>query len=154
MSAIDTVNEFMTALEANDRKAAAKYLSNDFVFIGWTPRPLNKDDFLTVMGGLKAGIPGLAFNLHDLREERNTILGTMTVHGSIQVVGHQTDSFDLPPLSLPPIPQMGKSVSLPMENVEYHVENNQIVRWNVQRTQGGAIGELLHQLGIDVPIIQ
>ena len=122
MSATDTVKAFMTALEANDRKNAANYLSNDFAFIGWTPRPLNKDDFLTVMGGLKAGIPGLVFNLHDLREESNAIVGTMTVHGSIQVVGHQTDAFNLPPLSLPPIPQMDGNVSLPTEQVEYRVD--------------------------------
>ena len=154
MSATDTVKAFMTALEANDRKNAANYLSNDFAFIGWTPRPLSKDDFLTVMSGLQAGIPSLAFNLHDLREERDTILGTMTVHGSIQVAGHQTNSFNLPPLSLPPIPQMGKSVALPTENVEYRIENNQIVRWHVQRTQGGSIEGLLHQLGVDSPIIQ
>jgi len=154
MSAVDIVKAFMTALEANDRKAASNYLSNDFVFIGWTPRPLNKDDFLTVMGGLKAGIPGLTFNFHDLREERNTIIGTMTVHGSIQVVGHQTDAFNLPPLSLPPIPQMGGNVSLPTEQVEYRVENNQIVRWSVQRIQGGGIEALLRQLGVDSPIIQ
>ncbi len=154
MSAIDTVKAFMMALEANDREAAANYLSNNFMFIGWTPRPLNKDDFLSVMGGLKAGIPGLAFNVHDLREESNPILGSMTVYGSIQVVGHQTDAFNLPPLSLPPIPQMDGNVSLPTEQVEYRVENDQIVRWSVQRIQGGGIEAVLHQLGVDSPIIQ
>ncbi|HZT98010.1 MAG TPA: hypothetical protein VFA10_00010 [Ktedonobacteraceae bacterium] len=154
MSAIETVKAFMTALEANDRKTAANYLSNDFAFIGWTPRPLNKDDFLTVMGGLKAGMPGLVFNLHDLREESNAIVGTITVYGSIQVVGHQTNAFNLPPLSLPPIPQMDGNVSLPTEQVEYRIENNQIVRWSVQRIQGGGIEGMLHQFGVESPIIQ
>lgn len=154
MSAIVSVEAFMNALEANDRETAAKYLSNDFFFNGWTPRPLDKNDFLTVMGGLKVGIPGLVFNLHDLDEERNPAHGTMIVHGAIQVAGHQTDAFNLPPLSLPPIPQMDGTVSLPTEKVEYLVENNQIVRWSVQRAQGGGIEGLLHQLGVDVPIIQ
>jgi hypothetical protein len=154
MSAIDIVQAFMRALEANDREKATSYLNNDFLFDGWTPKPLNKNDFLIVMGGLKAGIPSLVFNLHDLDEERNPTQGTWIVHGTIQVAGHQTDSFELPPLSLPPIPQMDGSVSLPPEKVQYLIENDQIVRWSVQRTEGGGMKGLLHQLGTDSPIIQ
>ncbi len=147
-TAIDTVRAFITALETNDQDTAESYLSDNFIFSGWTPRPLNKSDFLTVMGGLKAGIPGLIFNLHNIEEQGNTVTGTM------QIAGYQSDSFILPPLSLPPIPQMARSISMPTEDVTFITANNQLTRFNVQQTVSGGLRGLLHQLGFDAPIIQ
>ncbi len=147
-TAIDTVRAFITALETNDQDTAESYLSDNFIFSGWTPRPLNKSDFLTVMGGLKAGIPGLIFNLHNIEEQGNTVTGTM------QIAGYQSDSFILPPLGLPPIPQMARSISMPTEDVTFIIANNQLTRFNVQQTASGGLRGLLHQLGFDAPIIQ
>ena len=144
----DRVRSFMTALETNDQDTIASYLSEDFTFSGWTPQPLNKKDFLTVIGGIKTGIPGLIFNLHNIDEQGDTITGTM------QIAGYQTDSFILPPLGLPPIPQTANSVSLPAEDVKFSLRNTQIASMIVQRTPGGGITGLLRQLGIDVTLSQ
>jgi hypothetical protein len=148
MSATDTVKTFMAALEGNEFEEAASYLADDFLMTGWTPQPLNKAAFLDVMKGLKGGIPGLIFNLHNVSEQDNTVRGT------IQVAGYQTDAINLPALSLPPIPQMGRSVSLPTEDVAFHVENNRILSMIVHHVAGGGIQGLLHQLGTDSPILQ
>ncbi|HZR39769.1 MAG TPA: hypothetical protein VFB12_06625 [Ktedonobacteraceae bacterium] len=145
----DIVQTFMNALEANNREQAASYLSESFIFSGWTPQPLNKQSFLNVIGGLKAGLPNLTFNLQNVQEQDTIVTGT------IQVSGHQTDSFILPELSLPPIPQMGESVSLPTENVTYAFnEHKQITQWNIQQVPEGDIYGLIRQLGIDVRPIQ
>ncbi len=148
MSAIDAVKSLMNALEANERDTAANYLADRFKATGWTPAPLNKKDFLDVVGGLKEGIPGLIFNLHNVSEEGHT------VHGTIQIAGYQTDTFNIPTLSLPPIPQMGRSVSLPTEDVDFTVENELVALMHVQHAEGGGIRGLLHQLGTDSAIIQ
>ena len=89
MSAIqeEIVRAFMTALETNDQDTADSYLSEDFTFSGWTPLPLNKKDFLTVIGGLKSGIPGLIFNLHNIDEQKEAVTAT------IQIAGYQTDCW-------------------------------------------------------------
>src|SRR2546429_87902 len=76
------------------------------------------------------------------------------VKAAIQMTGTQTDAFILPPLGLPPIPQMARTVSLPEEHWNYTLQNSKIARIAVQRMPGGGIQGLLHQLGIDVPIIQ
>ncbi|MBV9712448.1 MAG: nuclear transport factor 2 family protein [Ktedonobacteraceae bacterium] len=144
----DIVRTFMTALETNDQDTAASYLREDFTFSGWTPQPLNKKDFLTVMGGIKSGIPGLIFNLHNVDEQEDAVTGTM------QIAGYQTDSFVLPPLGLPPIPQTANSVSLPAENVKFLLGNNQITHMIVQHVAGGGINGLLRQLGISVDVSQ
>ncbi len=148
MGAIDTVRAFVTAIDDNQKDGMAGVLSDDFQFSGWTPKPLNKADFLVTMQELKSGMPGLMFNLHNLAEQGNMVTG------SIQIAGYQSDAFSIPPLSLPPVPQMARSVSLPVEDVVYTLEGDKIMRWNVQHVVGGGITGLLHQLGFDAPIIQ
>lgn len=147
MSAIDTVRAFVTAIENNEKEETVDPLTDDFLFSGWTPKPLNKADFITTFAELKSGIPSLMFNLHNLAEQGNTVTG------SIQIAGYQSDLFSIPPLSLPPIPQMARSISLPVEDVVFTLEGDKILRWSVQHVAGGGITGLLHQLGFDAPII-
>ncbi len=154
MSAIDTVRAFMLALETRDFEKASTYLVEDFIFRGWTPQPLDKEQFISVMGGLKAGIPNLTYHFHTERGERDLLELDTQVKGVVQLTGSQTDGFILPPLGLPPIPQMGRTISLPEEHWNYTVQNDQIVQIAVERVAGGGIQGLLQQLGVDVPIIQ
>ncbi|HLZ61221.1 MAG TPA: nuclear transport factor 2 family protein [Ktedonosporobacter sp.] len=144
----DIVKLFMNALEINDFEVAADYLADNFIFSGWTPLPLYKKDFMAVIQGLKEGFPGLMFNLHNVQEADNGVTGT------IQVAGYQTDSFILPSLGLPPIPQMARSVSLPTEEVEYLLRDGKIEVMSVEPVKEGGIKGILHQLGVDVPIVQ
>ena len=153
MSATETVRNFINALEANETETVTNALADNFMFSGWTPQPLNKKQFLSMISELKEGIPGLMFNLHNLDEQDDIQQGAV-VHGNMQVAGYQSDSFNIPTLSLPPIPQMGKSVSLPVEDVTFIVQNEQVARMTVKSTAGGGMEGLLHQLGTDSPIIQ
>jgi hypothetical protein len=144
----DMIRAFMTALEENNREEFEPYLADDFRFGGWTPRSLDRAGFLDLIGGLKAGIPGLIFNLHNVLVQDDT-----TVTGTWKIAGYQTDSFTLPVLGLPPIPQMAASISMPMEDVEYKLTSNKIVGIDVAHTEGGGIKGLLHQLGVDIPLV-
>ena len=148
MSAIDTVRAFVTAVENNEQEDITNPLGDDFLFSGWTPSPLNKADFIAVFAELKSGIPSLMFNLHNLAEEGNSVTG------SIQIAGYQSDAFSIPQLSLPPVPQMARSVSLPVEDVTFTMLGDKITRWSVHHVPGGGIRGLLQQLGFDAPIIQ
>lgn len=142
----DIVRTFINVLETNDLDTAAGYLNEEFIFSGWTPQQLNKKDFLTFIGDIKSGIPGLIFNLHNIDEQRDEVTGT------IQIAGYQTDSFILTPLGLPPIPQTASSISLPAEDVEFLFKNDQIVHMVVKHTFGGGIKGLISQLGINMDV--
>ncbi|GCE25838.1 hypothetical protein KDA_13220 [Dictyobacter alpinus] len=144
----DIVRNFMTALDSNELDNAANYLADDFEFSGWTPRSLDKQGFLTLLSNIKEGIPGLSFNIHNILEQASTITGT------VQVQGYQTDSFIIPILGTPPIPQTASSVSLPTENVTYQLRDGLITAMNIQHVAGGGISGLLRQLGIDLPLVQ
>lgn len=145
----EIIRKFMAALENNEKDEAESYLADDFIFSGWTPKSLNKSGFLSMISGIKEGIPGLIFNLHNVLEENQ-----QRVTATWQIAGYQSDSFLLTSLGLPPIPQMARSVSLPSENVVYMLTNGQIRSLAVEATPGGGLEGLLHQLGIHVPIIQ
>ncbi|HEY7416995.1 MAG TPA: nuclear transport factor 2 family protein [Ktedonobacteraceae bacterium] len=143
--AIESVRAFMTALDSNDLDTAAGYLDDQFIFSGWTPRDMSGQELLNVIKGLKEGIPDLQFNLYDVQGHDNTVDAT------IQVTGHQSDSFILPTLGLPPIPQTDNNVSLPTEEVSYLVSNGHIARWDARRGKDVGVLGILHQLGIEVP---
>lgn len=144
----DLIRAFTTALEENNQEEFEPYLADDFRFSGWTPRPLNREGFLDLIKGLKEGIPGLIFNLHNVLVQNDT-----TVTGTWKISGYQSDSFILPVLDLPPIPQMAASISLPAEEVEYRLTRNKIVGLHVTHTPGGGIKGLLNQLGFDIPLV-
>jgi len=152
-SAKEIVNTFMQTLEAKEYSRAANYLSESLTFIGFTPRPLTKEQFVTVMKGLTDGFPNLTYNVHDVKEVDDTLEGKR-VRAAVHIAGTQVDSFILPPLGLAPIPQTGRSISLPEESWEYLIRDDAISTIRVDRVPGGGIEGLLHQLGIDDPIIQ
>ena len=112
-AATDIVKSFMEALETKNFDTAASYLADDFAISGLTPKPLDKNAFITIVSGLAAGIPNLSFHpqaIHEIQERQGE--GNRE-EATIRITGTQTDSFILPPLGLPPIPQTAKSISLP-----------------------------------------
>ena len=143
---VDTVKNFVGALESNSLDEAQGFLSDDFIFSGWTPRPLDKKGFLSLITGLKEGIPGLIFNLHNVAERDEGVTGTM------QVTGYQTDSFLIPAMGTPVIPQTANSISLPAEDVTFIVNKGKITSMNIRSVEGGGINGLFNQLGFDYTV--
>lgn len=149
MNIVDIVKGFMGALEAGDFDAVRRDLDNNFFFGGWTPETLDKGQFLELMQGLKAGIPDLAFHVHNLTE----IESTNAVQGTMQVTGTQTRPIDLSALRIPVVQATGKSISLSSENVVFTVENNLITRMTVTPEAGGGLKGLLQQVGVESPTL-
>ena len=152
--AAEIVAAFMEALEAKEFDKAATYLSDDFQFSGSTPLPLNKDQFIRLSSELAEGMPDISYHFHDLQEVDEKLGEGIRERATIQITGTQVNSFELVPLSLPPIPETGLSVSLPAVHWEYLVRGEAITTIDVERVPGGGIPGLLQQLGIDIPIIQ
>src|SRR5579863_4673692 len=152
-AATETVLAFMQAVEGSQFDTAKSYLADSFTFSGWTPGPLNRDDFIAVLSGLKSSMPGLSYHFRSSRELDEKEQDTQEV-GSVQITGRQENALNLPPLSLPPIPQMANTVSLPPTRWYFTLQNNLISRINVEHVHGGDFHALLNQLGTDVRPIQ
>jgi predicted ester cyclase len=146
---IELVRNFTTAIDNNQPDEYEPYLADTFHFEGWTPKPLDRQGFLDLISGLKAGIPGLAFNIHNMIDEDDT-----TVSATWHVTGYQSDSFVLPVLGTPPIPQTGRSISLPTEDVVYKLQDDKITAIHATTNDEGGVRGILKQLGIDLPLVQ
>ena len=91
----------------------------------------------------------MIFNLHNVQETDDR-----TVTATMKVAGYQSDSFIIPELGTPPIPQTANSVNMPPEDVRFTLEQGLITSLYVQQTEGGGIRGLLRQLGIELTIAQ
>lgn len=151
-SASETVAIFMENLEAGAFERAAAFLSDDFTFIGLTPQVLNKSSFIQLMSELKEGIPGLAFHFRVAGKEDLQEMGVRVV-GEVQMSGHQVNALNLYQLTLPIIPQRGRSFSLPVERWKFELREDKIRLIRAEPTPGGGIPGLVHQLGSDIPIV-
>ena len=153
MNGADMVKDFMIALESQEYTKASDYLADDFTYTGLVPRPLNKRQFIALVKELRYGMPNLSFNFRDIHEVEQ-LMGVQEVEGVIQMTGTQSNIMELVPLSLPPIPETNRSITLPEEHLTFTIENDKIRSIVVQPVTGGGIPGLLAQLGIDAPIIQ
>src|SRR5438045_9768411 len=97
--ATELVNIFMQTLETKDHDRAASYLADDFLFNGFTPKPLGKDQFMTLMSGLQAGMPNLSYHLQDVKEVEERSEGNR-VEGKVDITGVQHERYDVPPVRL------------------------------------------------------
>jgi hypothetical protein len=132
----------------------ATYLSDIFQFSGSTPLPLNKDQFIRYSSDLAEGMPNLSYHFHDIQEVKDLLGEGDRVRAAIQITGPHTNTFQIAPLVLPPMPETNNSVALPVEHWEYVVKGNTIASIRVEQVSGGGIAGILQQLGIDIPIIQ
>ena len=133
----------MAALESEDPRGAAPYFSEDFVWQGNFPRPLDKPRYLQLMIALKKGFPDYTLNVKCCRESENEIC-----RATMEPVGTHSGTFAIP--GLPPIKATGMVVALPRQAMEFTLRGAQICRINLEHASGGGIMGLLESLGVDL----
>lgn len=146
--AANVVKEFFTKLDTRDFSGANALLADTFLFGGWSPRPLTREEFIRLVEGMADGMPDLQFNLHDLNQ---TDQGAT---GAFRITGVHTIDMNLPPLSLPPISETNNRVSMPSEPFNAIVRDGIIIEIIVHHVPSGGANGFIRQLGIDVSIIQ
>ena len=148
MSAIDTVNTYMTALQSGDIELAADTMSDDFVMSGFAPKELNKNQFLSTYSNLLASMPDLSFNMADELSEADGV-----VQVEIEITGTHLNQLSLPVLGIQPIEPTGLAVTLAQTKTTYHVNSeNKVTRMEMQPVVGGGLEGLLQQVGAELPL--
>ncbi len=141
---IEIVENFVGALEASSQEEAGSYLDDTFTFSGWTPQPLDKQSFLSLITRLKEGIPGLVFNLQNLTQQEDT-----SVTASMQITGYQTDNFLMASHGVPSPSQSTDSITTRPEDVSFTLHQGHISAMHVHNAPKGGIQDLFHQTRID-----
>jgi predicted ester cyclase len=138
MGNIDTVKAGQAAWCASDWDALAALLTDDFVFSGPVPQPLNKEAFLGLAKALLTAIPDWDFHAHDFREEGDKVYLTDGVTGT------HTGTLAVIP-GVPPVAATGKSIKLSEGHQTYTFRGNLVSNFEVQ-TSGG-VPEIYAQVG-------
>lgn len=143
MTNSDIVKTAFAAFEAGDFQEYANYFSEDFVWVGSFPKPLNKRNALRLVSALKEGIPDLQLNLVLRGEE-----GANRIRGTIAPTGTHSKMLALPGVT--PLPPTGRSIAAMRELVEFTLENGKITRIEDSETEGGELLRILESLGMDL----
>ena len=146
MSKTEVVKKFITALQSGDMTMVADCITDDFVFRGWAPRPLDKGEFLAIQNELRTALTGYSYNLSNLNERDNG------VEAFIQITGTHTRDLALPTLGVPLVPATGIAISMPQERVDYTFDGDMIKQMSVESLPGGGLTGLLQQVGTELPV--
>ena len=147
MNSTEIVQTFITALQWGDMEVAVERMADDFVFSGWTPRPLDRGEFLAMHSILKDAMPDYSFHLSDVRE------GDEGVEAFIQITGTQMRDLSLPMFGVPLIRYTGIDVSLPQVRTTFLLEDDKVREMRVESVPGGGLAGLLQQIGTELPVL-
>ena len=145
MGNIDIVKSVLAAFESGDAKKAQSLLSDDMVFAGPVPEPVNGREFVDLQSALVAAIPDWKFNAGEYKEQGDKVL--VKVH----ISGTHSKPLTLPPMGIQSLPATGKHVQLPYENLTITVKNGKATRIDGEHVEGGGVPGLLAQLGVKIP---
>ena len=145
MNALETVKTLIVAIQNGDFKTARTYLSDDFVFSGPVPEPINREQWLGMSADLKKAFPDLNY--------RFATDGTSAdvVNITAQLSGTHNGSLDLTFIGMGIIPASGKAFKATIESGKVNVKNGKIVSLALLPTEGAGLMAILAQIGVKVP---
>ncbi len=141
---VEVVQTFHRSIEQGHWDIISALLTDDFIFSGPTPEPLNKRTCISMHKALWGGFPDLQFNLQICKTSGNMVVATTRITGT-----HMG-------LLIPPVPgnfvtiqPTGKKIALSTETAEYTTRNGQLAQMHVQPNPGGGWPGIYQQLGIE-----
>ncbi len=145
MDAKETVQTLLEAVQSGDYVKAKSLLSDDFMFSGPVPEPINGEAWLGISASMRAAFPGLDYHFKVEGVDGNV------VKISTQLSGTHSGDFDLTAMGMGVIPATGKSFSMPSELGDGEVREGKVVAYRIQPTEGAGLIAILTQLGISIP---
>lgn len=144
-SKADVVERMLGAIEGGYIREAGRFLSDDFMFYGPTPEPIDKQAFLDLHQALVNAMPDWSYNISDVQEHGDV------VSFKVQITGTNTGDIHIPSLGLLNVPATGKKVVLPSEPVQAKVHGEEVTELAAEKVPNGGLSGVLAQLGLRVP---
>jgi len=138
MGAIETMQAFNEAVNAQQWDRVAGLMTEDFVFSGVTPQPTGKQGFIEGQKAWFAGVPDWHLTPENLREEEGM------VKADTRITGTHTGVLALP--GMPSIPPTGKSF-MTLDRATATLRGDQVASITVEPGSPG----IMEQLGIPRP---
>ena len=146
MRGSQVVRAVMNAWESHNVEELDSRFTEDCMFTGMLPEPMNKEEFIHLALATLKAMPDLALHASNFQEEGDR------VRVQSAITGRQIRALHLP--GMPIIPATGKKIALPVETHEYTVREDQISALAVSPVPGGGIAGLLAQLGVSMQALE
>ena len=143
MSRIDIVKDLLRTLEQSHSAAASKHLTEDFVFSGPVPEPLNGNEFVEMMAATLQAFPDWNFHVQNLAEKGDQVTGF------VQITGTHRGSLKIP--GIPEVAATGKRIKLPRETLTCVFRGDKICEFTGEKVLGGGMPGIFQQLGVKFP---
>lgn len=143
MSNLDSARKALQAFSSGDVATTTSLMADDYQFLGVTPQPLGKEEFLGFMHAMKTAFPDFTF------EEITATESGATVTIKHHITGTHTGPLNLP--GMPPIPATGKSIRLSEEGSVFTFRGEKISQYQAETTPDGGLPGMLKQLGVQMP---
>jgi predicted ester cyclase len=144
MNKVDVVKQAFAAVEAGDYNKFRNITTDNLMFEGPVPEPMNRDGFFGLQKALVDAIPDWKFNARDFKEMGDKVACTM------QIEGTHTRTLNLPPLLSHPEEPTKKHFKLPQEHIDFTFTGDKISRIHTEPIKGGGVVGILDQLGVKV----
>ncbi len=140
MNTLDIVKKALYDMEKGAIDAST--YTEDMMLSGPVPKPLNRDDFVSLMKNLVGAAPD--WNFH----ARNFTVRDDVVKVTVSITGTQTRTLPglMPGMSA--LSPTNKRFSLPEEHLAFKVRGDKISECVVDAVPGGGVTGILSQLGV------
>ena len=143
MSNLDLARKALHAFSSGDTATMNSLLGDGFQFLGVTPQPLGKPEYLGFMQSINTAFPDFKFEETSASESGDTV--TIKHH----IVGTHTGPLNVP--GLPSIPATGKSIRLPEEISVFTFSGGKATKYLGEPAPTGGLPGMLKQLGVEMP---
>lgn len=143
MSDLDLARKALHAFSSGDVTTMNSLTADDFQFLGVTPQPLTKQDYMGFMHTINAAFPDFKFVETTASESGDTV--TIKHH----ITGTHTGALNLP--GMPSIPATGKKIYLPEETSFFTFKDGKAIKYLGEPAPDGGLPGMLKQLGVQLP---
>ena len=141
---VEKTIEFFRDIEKKDWSALIHMLTDDFLFYGPMPDPIDRETWLEFEQAIRKAFPDWHYNIR-MVEERG-----LEVHVKVQITGTHKKALSLPKLGIPDVPPTGNAIKLPVEHsILQYREDGKVKALRVEKAFHGGLPGLLEQLGVE-----
>ena len=136
------VSSCLEAMQHGHLTIAQEFMTDDFVFSGALPSPVNKAQWLVLQGAIARAFPVCSFNLHDVNENGDMLTA------KVSIVGVHSGDLEFP--GLDPIGPSYKSVVLPEEPITVTFIGDKISKMEFEQIPEVELKLILNRIGAHV----
>ncbi|MHA2174442.1 MAG: ester cyclase [Candidatus Hodarchaeales archaeon] len=135
---IEKAQHLLQAIEEANVEKAATFLSENFVFEGPVPQPLNKEQFTGFLHAMSKAFAEFKYNSSNFSEEGDTVTY------SLSITGKHTGELVLP--NMDSIPATNKTFELPTEKSTITFSGDKISKMYAKVSEDGGVGGIIKQI--------